>query len=119
MWQTIRFVMNALRQKAILRKRPEQIQAIQQARLRSLVASAKSRSPFYAERLKNVDPARFELAQLPILTKAEMMAHFDDFVTDRRLRRADLEEFLSDPNRLGQWYLGQYAPSRTSGTQGE
>jgi phenylacetate-CoA ligase len=119
MWQTVRFVTNALRQKAILRKAPEQIQAIQQERLRCLVACAKSRSPFYAERLKNVDPARFELSELPILTKAEMMANFDGFVTDRRLRRADLEEFLSDPSRLGQWYLGRYAPSRTSGTQGE
>src|SRR5205823_4667262 len=35
-----------------------------------------------------------------------------------RLKQADLEEFVSDPERLGQWYRGEYAPTRTSGTQG-
>jgi phenylacetate-coenzyme A ligase PaaK-like adenylate-forming protein len=47
-----------------------------------------------------------------------MMAHFDEFLTDRSLRRADLEDFVSDPSRLGQWYRGRYALSRTSGTEG-
>ena len=44
-----------------------------------------------------------------------MMANFDRFLTDRRLRRADLEEFLGDPNRLGQWYLGRYARAAPRG----
>jgi len=47
-----------------------------------------------------------------------MMADFDRVVTDRRLRRSDLEAFIADPERLGRWYLGEYAISRTSGTQG-
>jgi len=29
-----------------------------------------------------------------------------------------LEEFVREPSRLGQWYLDEFAPSRTSGTQG-
>jgi phenylacetate-coenzyme A ligase PaaK-like adenylate-forming protein len=47
-----------------------------------------------------------------------MMGDFDRVVTDRRLRRADIESFIADPGRLGRWYLGDYAVSRTSGTQG-
>src|SRR5205085_969348 len=70
------------------------------------------------ERLKNIDPSRFELDTIPTLTKSEMMENFDQFLTDPRLRRADLEAFVSAPDRLGQWYLDEYAPSRTSGTQG-
>src|SRR4028119_2292214 len=47
-----------------------------------------------------------------------MMENFDRFLTDRRLKREEIEAFVSDPDRLGRWYLGRYAPSRTSGTQG-
>jgi phenylacetate-CoA ligase len=118
MWQTLRLVGTALRQKGVLRKGAEGILALQQERLRSLVARAREASPFYTERFKDIDPSRFELGQLPTLTKPEMIENFDHFLTDRRLKRADLEAFVSDPDRLGQWYLGEYAPSRTSGTQG-
>jgi phenylacetate-coenzyme A ligase PaaK-like adenylate-forming protein len=116
--QTLRLVTMALREKRVLGQRLEQIVAVQQQRLRSLVAAAKEGSPFHAERLKHIDPNRFELGDLPTLSKAEMMQNFDSFVTDRRLRLAELEAFVSDPSRLGQWYLGEFAPSRTSGTQG-
>jgi phenylacetate-coenzyme A ligase PaaK-like adenylate-forming protein len=68
--------------------------------------------------LRDIDPARFELRQLPTLTKSDMMANFDHFLTDRRITRAGLEEFTNNPERLGQWYLGQYAVSRTSGSSG-
>jgi phenylacetate-CoA ligase len=118
MWQTLRLVGKAVGQKMVLRKGPEQILALQQRRLRALVAWAKARSPFHAERLRGIDPERFELAQLPTLTKTEMMENFDRFLTDRELKRAELEDFVSDPDRLGQWYQGKYALSRTSGTQG-
>src|SRR3954454_7422386 len=85
MWDVLRLATKALRQKAVLRTTPEQIAALQRRRLRDLVARAKADSPFYAERLLAVDPGRVELAQLPTLTKTEMMANFDRFLTDRRL----------------------------------
>src|SRR5262245_4337314 len=68
MWQTLRLVGQAIRQKWVLRKGPEQILALQQNRLRSLVAYAKAHSPSYAERLRAIDPERFGLQQLPTLT---------------------------------------------------
>lgn len=118
MWQTLRLVAKGLWLKGVAWKRPEAIRALQHRRLRSLVALAKARSPFYAERFRHIDPDHFELHELPPVTKTEMMSNFDQFLTDRRLKRAELEEFMSNPDRLGQWYLGEYAPSRTSGTQG-
>jgi hypothetical protein len=49
----------------------------QRDRLRALLRHAEAHSRFHAERLAGIDPARFELADLPSLptmTKAEMMA---------------------------------------------
>jgi len=118
LFDTARFAARVFWQRRVGRMQPNQIAALQQRRLRRLVAWAAARSPFYAARYRGLDPARFELSELPPVTKAEMMEHFDSVPTDRRLRRADLEEFTADPARLGQWYLGRYAASRTSGTQG-
>ena len=118
MLDTLRFLVRALWEKRVRRMSPAMIQALQRRRLRRLVAWAKTHSPFYTERYRDIDPGRFELSRLPTVTKTEMMEHFDEFLTDRRLRRADIEDFLSDPDRLGQWYQGRYAVSRTSGTQG-
>src|SRR3954451_14328770 len=69
----------------------------QRPRARALLAHAVGRSPFHARRLRGIDADRFELAdleQLPVMTKAEMMASFDEVVTDRRLGRRVVEEHL-------------------------
>lgn len=83
-----------------------------------MVALARARSPFYAELLRDVDPLHFRLSDLPTVNKTQMMSAFDRVVTDSSLKRAELEDFLSDPGHLGQWYRGRYAITRTSGTQG-
>ena len=74
------------------------IEAHQLQRLRALLAVAIERSPFHARRLSGIDPTTFELAdlaRLPVMTKAEMMHHFDDVVTDRRLTRATAEATIT------------------------
>ena len=66
--------------------------------LRELVRIATERSPWYRKRLSGVDIDRLDettLAELPVLTKAELMEHFDDIVTDSRLSLAGLEAHLS------------------------
>ena len=70
----------------------------QRQRLRSLLAHAVERSPFHARRLQGIDADRFEVAdleQVPVMTKAEMMASFDQVVTDRRLGLRVVEEHLA------------------------
>ncbi len=118
MWDTLRFLIQAQMQKRASRRSLPRILAVQQQRLRRLVAHAQAHSPYYQWRYRDIDPARFQLEELPILTKTEMMEHFDQFLTVRDLRLAELDDFMSNPARLGQWYKGRYAPSRTSGTQG-
>ena len=70
----------------------------QRQRLRALLAHAVERSPFHARRLRGIDADRFEVAdleQVPVMTKAEMMASFDEVVTDRRLGLRVVEEHLA------------------------
>jgi len=65
--------------------------AHQRERLRALLACAIERSPFHARRLAGIDLGRFELedlAGLPVMSKEQMMAGFDELATDRRITRA-------------------------------
>lgn len=75
----------------------ERIAAHQRDALRGLLAHAAAHSPFYARRLRGIDPTRFELSdlpRLPTLTKDEMMTELDRVFTDRRLTRALVEDTL-------------------------
>lgn len=118
MWEAARFMFRVFREKAVLRKSVEEISSLQQHRLQRLVAIARNKSPYYQERLRGLDAERFQLSDLPTLTKTEMMANFDRFLTVTGLRQAELERYMADAARLGEWYQGRYALSRTSGTQG-
>src|SRR5262245_62104760 len=74
------------------------IATYQQERLRSLLAHAASRSRFHGFRLRGIDASSFELAdlpRLPVMTKAEMMASFEEALTDSRLSRQQVEETLA------------------------
>ena len=88
-----------------------------QARLRRLLAAAAEGSPFYRQRLgRRTTPA---LADVAPVGKAELMQHFDDWATDRRITRAAVDDFLADPSRLGDAFLGRYLVWTSSGTSGE
>jgi phenylacetate-CoA ligase len=118
MLQTLRLLNQVVRQRWALRGGPEGIRRLQRKRLTSLVAHAKAKSPYYAERLRNIDPERFDLQQLPTLDKTTMMENFDRFLTVRDVTQAELQAFVDNPDNLGEWHRGEYALSRTSGTQG-
>ena len=96
----------------------ERLVAHQQERLRELVAHAKGDSAFWAERLAAIDPAGpVELDRIPVLTKAEMMERFDDAVTDRRLTREGLAEWV-ERSEQDELYLREYRVMTTSGSSG-
>lgn len=69
----------------------EELAALQERRLRGLVAYARERSPYYRERLAGIDPERFSLRELPILNKQLLMEHFDEIVTAEELNLPALE----------------------------
>ena len=99
--------------------RPARVGRLQHRRLRRLVRFAAQRSPLYREKYHGIDLDRFELSQLPTTSKLELASHFEDSLTDRRIHRADVERFVEDPENLGRWFLGRYAVSHTSGSQGQ
>ena len=99
----------------------DRIHAHQLQRLRALLRHAKARSPFHAERLAAVDLDRFaldDLAGLPTMTKAGMMASFDQVVTDPRLSRARVEAHLAATTTEPAELLGEYIVLASGGSSG-
>lgn len=94
------------------------IESRRRQRLDALVRFARARSRFYAERCAGLpsDPA---LDALPIVTKPEAMARFDDWVTDPGVTLAEVRRFIADPARVGERYRERYLVCRTSGVSGE
>lgn len=83
------------------------------AELRRLLVAAREASPWHRERLADVDVAALDqadLTSLPVMTKDDLMGHFDDIVTDDRLRLEVVEDFLtgmtSDAYLFGRYHAG-------------
>jgi phenylacetate-CoA ligase len=94
----------------------------QRDRLRALLATATRRSAFHARRLDGVDPARFELTdlpRLPVMTKAELMADFDAVSCDPRLNRAAAERALAATGTEPTPLPGGYLCMATGGSSGQ
>jgi len=94
----------------------EQLHEHQRERLRALVRHAVRCSPYYRDVLGALAEDA-DLADLPTVSKRILMERFDDVVTDRRLRLAELEPFLVHAD-AGALYLGEYRVFSTSGTTG-
>jgi phenylacetate-CoA ligase len=104
-----------------LRWSRDQLAAFQRDRLRALLTRAIERSPFHAARLRGVDPARFELAdlaRLPVMTKAQLMENFDTAVTDPRLTRDLVEQHLAESAIEPSLLLGDYVSLVSGGSSG-
>jgi phenylacetate-coenzyme A ligase PaaK-like adenylate-forming protein len=99
----------------------ERIAAHQRDGLRALLAHAREHSPFHARRLRAVDPARIELADLaslPVMTKVELMDAFDDVVTDRRITRALAESALTATKAQPQPLFDEFVCLASGGSSG-
>ncbi len=76
---------------------------------------AYERSPFYQKFHEGLTGR--PLHELPVLTKAMMMEHFDELVTDRSLRLEDVRAFATH-GEAGQRYKNRYWVNATSGSSG-
>lgn len=90
----------------------------QDDRLAALVQQARTESRYYERLYRGLPADRVVLRDLPPVTKPELMASFDDWVTDPAVTRAGVEDFIADPTRIGSSYLGRYFVCSTSGTTG-
>jgi phenylacetate-CoA ligase len=115
----LRFALKTLALVRSARISPEKVARIQRRRLRSMVRHAVTRSPFYREKYRGIDPDRFELTDLPPTNKGELMADYDRVVTSPLLCRSELERFVDDPANEGTLFRGRFAISHTSGSQGQ
>jgi phenylacetate-CoA ligase len=96
------------------------LEAAQLRKFRKLVLFAQQRSAYYRAIIAEhgIDPSSCVPTDFPVLTKADVIKHFDDLVTDRRITRARIADFLSrstDPEDL---FEGRFHVLHTSGTSG-
>ena len=92
-----------------------QLEAEQAKQLRRQRAYAYAHSPFYQKFHKGLEGR--PLHELPILTKAMLMEHFDELVTDRTLRLADVRAYAGQ-GEAGKRYRNRYWVNATSGSSG-
>lgn len=98
---------------------PAALEAHRTERLSELARRATEGSPFWRDRLSGALRAdgSLDLSAVPPLTKSEMMEHWDDAVTDRRLRRDEVLDHLDGLDHDAMW-LGEYRAMTTSGSSG-
>ncbi|MCU0314128.1 MAG: hypothetical protein MUC84_08735 [Solirubrobacteraceae bacterium] len=101
---------------------PEHLRAHQQERLVALVRHAAAHSPFHRERLAGIAlDDDLDVTALPALDKATMLEHFDELVTDRRLRLTAIEAHLDELEHrphADDLFLGEYRAMASGGTTG-
>jgi phenylacetate-coenzyme A ligase PaaK-like adenylate-forming protein len=98
----------------------DRLAAHRQAELRRLVRVAKDLSPWHRKRLADVDPDQVSestLAELPVMTKDDVMTNFDEIVTDDRLSLDVVEDHLD--SLTGDAYLfDRYHACASGGSTG-
>jgi phenylacetate-CoA ligase len=93
----------------------QQLHAYQEESLHRLRKYAYDRSPFYRNFHKGLTDC--PLQELPVLTKAIMMEHFDELVTDRSLHLENIRAFAAQ-GEVGERFRNQYYVTATSGSSG-
>lgn len=93
----------------------QQLEAHQVKALQALRQYAYERSPFYQKFHKGLTGS--PLHELPVLTKATMMEHFDELVTDQSLHLEDVRAFAKQ-GEAGQPFKNKYWVNATSGSSG-
>jgi phenylacetate-CoA ligase len=102
----------------------EEIAAERQRALRETLSFAKAKSPWHAERLKNVNVDRFtesDLDGLPTMTKQDVMSNWDAVVTDRRLTLSGCDAHITaklEGKTKDYYYLDDYLVIATGGSSG-
>lgn len=90
---------------------------LQQERLKRMVRFAKANSPYYAALYQEVGED-FSLSDLPTVNKRELMAHWNDWVTDRSVALSEVQHFMEDLDHIGRKWNEKYLIYTTSGSTG-
>ncbi|MEA1871803.1 MAG: hypothetical protein U9M91_00135 [Chloroflexota bacterium] len=94
------------------------LEELQQRRLARLLDWVTQRSPFYRELCSTRRMSQpYSLQGFPIMDKKAYMKHFDEIVTDPRLRLSQLQEHMAHISG-DEYYLGEYRVLTTAGSSG-
>jgi len=98
-----------------------ELEAVKNRKFRALARHAYAHAPYYANivRGRAIDLNTCTPSDFPVLTKSLLMANFDDIVTDPRVSKQAVADFLSrstDPKEL---LFDEFTVMHTSGTSGE
>jgi hypothetical protein len=88
-----------------------ELEARQLAKFRRLLRFARRRSPYYARVIdeRKIDLERCTPRDFPVLTKRDVIRRFDELVTDRRITRQALLQFLERSRDPGELFLGYHS----------
>jgi phenylacetate-coenzyme A ligase PaaK-like adenylate-forming protein len=118
LWITIRKMGEFRRNEKLSRA---EFEAVKLKKFRKLVRYANERSSYYADIIKergiNLDSCVPE--DFPVLTKSILMANFDRIVTDKRVSKQGIAEFLTRSTDAKDQLLGEFSVLHTSGSSGE
>ena len=97
------------------------IEAAQLGKFRALARLAEARSPYYARiiRERGIPLDSCVPGDFPVLTKSLLMANFNDIVTDHRVTRKVIADFLSRSTDPKDRLFDELTVMHTSGTSGE
>jgi len=98
---------------------PAAIASARAARTARLIRFARAHSAYYRRAWRALPDRELALSEVPVATKHDLMAHFDEWVTDRAVSRTGVEAFTADRAHIGERYLGRYVIWKSSGSTGE
>jgi phenylacetate-CoA ligase len=96
----------------------------QQRSFQELLRFVWQRSPFYRDYysshgIREKDLAQLTVRDLPFLSKQPLMEHFDAAVTDPRLKRKDLEQWMEDSHDPSENFRKDFIVLHSSGSSGK
>lgn len=91
--------------------------SLQQKRLKELISYVKKNSPYFSKIYQGIND-NAPLSSLPVTNKTEMMAHFDEWLTDRSISKDKVDRFMADLSNVGRKIDKKYLVYSTSGSTG-
>lgn len=101
-----------------MKQGPAAIAQRRRSRFEEMVTFARTHSPYYRELYRHLPAAIDDPALLPVTDKKQLMARFDEWVTDPEVTLENVRALAEDADRIGERFLGKYTVATTSGTTG-
>lgn len=119
MLELLRFIYYVRYYNSVMKLSSDRILQIQNTKLRALLRHANQHSAYYRKHFQGINLETCRLQDLPILKKIDMMNQFEDLVTDNRLKKQPIFDFMTNVDNIGSYYLNEFVVCHTSGSSGQ